>query len=212
MITGRQPVASRRMHVGALLVCLAGTVFATASGGADAANESSHQPWGLSQLMQERTQVSHARARFTEERHSALLEAPLILRGTLRYDAPARVEKYTRTPFEERLVVDRETLLVKRGKKPARTLSLHEHPALWAFVESVRATLSGDLKTLQRFYDARFEGNREHWRLVLVPLQDGMSSRVEMIHIQGRETHISSIEIREVGGDSFRMSIYPDRS
>ena len=212
MIIGRRPVASRRMLVAALLLCLVGTTFATASDGADAVNESSNRPWGLSQLMQERNQVSHTRARFTEERHSALLETPLILSGTLRYDAPARVEKYTQTPFEERLVVDRETLVVKRGKKPARTLSLHERPALWAFVEGVRATLSGDLKTLQRFYDVRLEGVREQWRLVLVPLQDGMSSRVETIHIQGSEARISSIEIREVGGDSFRMNIYPNRS
>lgn len=212
MIIGRRPVASRRVHVTALLVWLAGTTFATVSGGADALNESSSRPWDLSQLMQERTRVSHARARFTEERHSALLEAPLILSGTLRYDAPARVEKHTQTPFEEHLLVDGETLVVKRGKKPPRTLSLHEHPALWAFVESMRATLSGDLKTLQKFYNARLEGVRQHWRLVLVPLDDGMSGRIESIYIQGNEAHISDIEIREVGGDGFRMSIYPDRS
>ncbi|MFQ5935233.1 MAG: LolA-related protein [Acidiferrobacterales bacterium] len=170
------------------------------------------QPWNLGQLMAERGRVSHARARFTEERHSSMLKAPLILSGTLRYDAPSRVEKHTQSPFEERYVVDEDTLLIERHKKRPRRVSLRNHPALWAFVESFRATLSGDVETLQRFYDARLQGNRTHWRLVLVPLHEEMSKIVESIQIDGAQTQITHIEIREVGGDSSRMSIHPDRS
>ena len=43
----------------------------------------------------------------------------------------------------------------------------------------------GDLETLQMFYEARLHGDREHWRLVLVPLHEEMSKLVESIHIEG---------------------------
>lgn len=164
-------------------------------------------PWDLAQLMKERGQVSHTYARFTEEKHSNLLATPLILSGTLRYDAPSRVERHTKSPFEQRYIVDGDTLLIERHKKRPRTLSLQDHPVLWAFIEGFRATLSGNLETLQMFYEARLHGDREHWRLVLVPRHDDMSKRVESIHIEGKQAQITQIEIREVGGDSSRMSI-----
>lgn len=169
-------------------------------------------PWDLAQLMKERGQVSYTHARFTEEKHSNLLATPLILSGTLRYDAPSRVEKHTESPFEERFVVDADTLLIERHKKRPRTLLLHDRPLLWAFVEGFRATLSGDLETLQMFYQARLHGDRDRWRLVLVPRHKAMSKRVESIHIEGKQAQITQIEIREVGGDSSRMRIHPDLS
>ncbi|MDX1487991.1 MAG: LolA-related protein, partial [Acidiferrobacterales bacterium] len=90
--------------------------------------------WDVAQLMQERRGVSQARARFTEERRSDLFEEPLMLSGTLRYDAPARVEKRIDVPFEERYVVDGDALrLERRGKRP-RKASLQDHPLLWTFV------------------------------------------------------------------------------
>ena len=42
---------------------------------------------------------------------------------------------------------------------------------------------------------------------MLVPRHDDMSKRVESIHIEGKQAQITQIEIREVGGDSSRMSI-----
>ena len=157
--------------------------------------------------MKERGQVSHGRARFEEVKYSSLLEKPIVLRGMLYYDAPSRVEKRTESPFEERYVVDEGTVLIERHKKRPRIFSLQDHPRIRAFVEGFRATLAGDLETLQMLYDTHFSGERQRWRLVLVPLHDDMSSIVESIHIEGSDTDITQIEIREVGGDSSRISI-----
>ncbi len=169
-------------------------------------------PWDLAQLMQERREVAHARARFTEERHSALFERPVMVAGTLYYAAPARVEKHVESPFTERYIVDGDSLRIEHGAKDARTVSLRSRPLLWAFVESMRATLAGDLETLQRFYEVRLEGEREHWRLALVPLQEQMRALVEAIRIEGSGADVTAIEILEAGGDRSRMKIWAETS
>lgn len=163
--------------------------------------------WDLEQLMQQRAQVSQARVQFTEQRKSDLFERPLILSGTLRYISPARVEKQIDIPFKERYVVDGDVLRIERSGKRPRTVSLHEHPALWAFVESFRATLAGNLSTLRRFYDVSLEGDRAHWRLLLRPRDEQMRELVDSIKMEGSNADITAIEILEVGGDSSRLSI-----
>lgn len=165
--------------------------------------------WDLAQLMRQRAQVTQARVQFTEQRNSDLFERPLILSGTLRYDSPARVEKRIDTPFKERYVVDGDVLRIERGGKRPRTVLLREHPALWAFVESFRATLAGNLSTLQRFYEVSLEGDRAHWRLLLRPRNEQMRELVNSIRIEGSNADITAIEILEVGGDSSRLSIGP---
>jgi hypothetical protein len=168
--------------------------------------------WDLAQLMQQRAQVTQARVQFTEQHNSDLFERPLILSGTLRYDSPARVEKQIDTPFKERYVVDGDTLRIERGGKRSRTVSLHEQPALWAFVESFRATLAGNLSTLQRFYEVILEGDRAHWRLLLRPRNEQMRKFVDSIKMEGSNADITAIEILEVGGDSSRLRIGPGPS
>lgn len=174
---------------------------------ASSARGGQSQAWDLAELMKQRAQVTQARARFIERRNSNLFDRPLILSGTLRYDSPARVEKEIDTPFRERYVVDGDVLRIEPRDKRPRTVSLSEHPALWAFVESFRATLAGNLPTLQRFYEVSLEGDREHWRLLLRPRHEQMRELVDSITIEGSNADITAIEILEVGGDSSRLSI-----
>jgi hypothetical protein len=165
--------------------------------------------WDLAELMRQRARVTQARVHFTEQRNSDLFERPLILSGTLRYDSPARVEKQIDKPFKERYVVDGDALRIERDGKHPRTVSLREHPALWAFVESFRATLAGNRSTLERFYEISLEGDREHWRLLLRPRNEQMRELVDSIKIEGSNVDITAIEILEVGGDSSRLTIGP---
>ncbi len=167
--------------------------------------------WDLARLMRELGRVSEAYARFTEEKYSSLLEEPLILTGTLRYNAPTRVEKDIRSPFKERYVVEGDTLLIENSESE-RTLSLRKYPMVWGLVESFRATLSGDLATLQSFYETRLSGDRNNWRLELVPRDEDLGASLESVHIEGSGKQITRIDIREVGGDRSRITIHPDPS
>ncbi|HVS26598.1 MAG TPA: LolA-related protein [Burkholderiales bacterium] len=162
--------------------------------------------WDLPQLMQSMAQVESSRARFTEEKHLAILTAPLTSSGTLAYSRPGFIEKQVLAPYEERMTADGDVLMIeKKGER--RSLALQNYPIAWAFVESIRATLAGDLALLQRFYRIALEGGRQEWRLTLEPLDAQMARYVQTIKIGGAENCIQSVEILETGGDRSVMAI-----
>ena len=133
-----------------------------------------------------------------------------MVRGTLEYVAPGRVEKRTLEPRPEALIVDGDTVVLE-GARGRRTLALQDNPVMWAFVESIRSTLNGDLGMLERFYEVEFDGESEAWRLRLAPKDERMSRMVSLILISGRGDRIESIEIREAQGDRSVMTVLEER-
>ena len=81
---------------------------------------------------------------------------------------------------------------------------------IWAFVESIRSTLAGDLPTLRRFYQLSLDGGERRWRLTLKPNEPGMQDVVSEIRISGDRSWINAIEIIETGGDRSVMTITKD--
>ena len=167
--------------------------------------------WDLQRLMNDLAQVKQAKANFVERKHIKILTAPLELSGTLIYSAPDRLEKHTLTPKAERIVVERDRLTIE-AKRQRRTLALASYPVLWAFVESIRATLAGDLQALNRFYSVSLQGSAENWSLTLVPREQKMRSMVSSIRIAGMQIHVGSIEIQEADGDYSIMTVTEDAS
>ena len=156
----------------------------------------------LEQLMKDLAQVNSARGTYVERKHLAMLNAPLESSGTLVYVAPGRLEKHMLSPRRESLILDGDQLIIEnKDKGQRRTFPLQEHPVLWAFVESVRSTLTGDLATLQRFYEVRLEGDADAWRLRLKPKEVRMRQAASEIRVGGSGTWVNSIEIDEAGGD-----------
>ncbi len=166
------------------------------------------QEWSLSELMTGFAAVKSSDRRFVETKYSSLLSDPIVVKGTLKYIAPNRIEKHASSPYEEALVVDSDRLtLENKSKGLKRALALSQYPVVWAFVEGIRATLAGDLDTLKRFYKVRFEGARRQWTLHLEPIEPQMSEIVRSIQISGESDQIKSIEIQEAGGDRSVMII-----
>jgi hypothetical protein len=185
---------TRTAAVAGLALALAGPVRA-------------EQAWGLEQLMIELGRVPHAKARFVERKYLKVLSKPLELSGTLEYHAPDRLERRTLRPKPESFVVDGDRLTLEDARGRRRNFALQDHPALWAFVESIRSTLKGDLAALERFYRVSLQGGREDWQLALEPKERRMSSIISLIRIGGRGATIGSIEIREAQGDRSEMTI-----
>lgn len=170
--------------------------------------EQAASAWTVTELMQSLAQVKKSSATFIELKHLSMLKEPLAFSGTLEYTAPGRLEKRTLLPKPESMVLDKDRLEVQSGgagKK--RVLSLQDYPAIWAFVESIRSTLAGDLDTLNRFYRVSLEGQRGKWQLTLLPLDSKMKDMVSEIRIGGSGEQVNTIEIREAGGDYSVMSI-----
>jgi hypothetical protein len=217
MISGNNPSLSRPVNLscwGKLifftgLFCVgltAITCFAEESGKDAAA-------WNVNELMQTLAQVKNSKATFVERKYLSILKTPLDYSGTLSYSAPGHLEKYTLLPKPESLVLDQNNLIVQSGDaRQKRTLSLQDYPVIWAFVESFRSTLAGDIETLNRFYHVAMEGHPKHWLLILRPIDDKMKNLISEIRISGSLEQINTIDIRESGGDYSVMSISKDDS
>jgi outer membrane lipoprotein-sorting protein len=164
--------------------------------------------WGVEQLMRELSQVKRASGTFVERKELAVLTTPLESSGTLTYTAPGRLEKHTLKPKPESLILDEKSLVIEdKARNRRRTLTLEEHPVIWAFVESIRSTLAGDLKSLNRFYRVKLEGAENRWQLTLQPRDANMLAVVESIAISGSTNLVTAIEVYEARGDRSVMTI-----
>ena len=187
-------------------------LFAAAcASAAVAADSSDPAAWDVQRLMRELAQVKTANARFLERRHLGILTAPLDSSGTLVYIAPDRLEKHTLRPRPESLVLERNELTVEsKERNQRRTLVLQDYPVIWAFVESIRATLAGDLPALSRFYQVGLDGGERRWRLSLIPSDPRLQDVVSEIRISGDRNWINAIEMIETGGDRSELTIIRD--
>lgn len=162
--------------------------------------------WGLPQLMSGFAAVEESRARFQEEKHLAMLTEPLQLSGTLHYVRPDQIEKQVTQPYAESLRIEQGRLeWTTQGR--TRTLSLRSQPQIWALVESLRATLAGDLPALQRHYAVKLDGSRAKWKITLEPRFDSLSQYIHEIRLQGHDNLLRQIEIVEANGGRSLMRI-----
>ena len=165
--------------------------------------------WGLQELMIDLGRVKQAKGTFVEKKYLKMLNAPLESSGQLIYTAPYRLEKLTLSPKPESMVVDQDTLTVEmRGRK--RSLQIQDYPVLWAFVESIRGTLKGDLSALRQFYQVKLEGTRQSWQLHLQPTEKKMVALIQTILIRGSKDRLNAIEISEADGDRSVMTVIDD--
>lgn len=150
------------------------------------------------------------RAEFVERKHLALLDRPVESRGELTFTPPDRMEKRTTVPKPERVVVERDRITLERGGK-TYTLGLRENPNVAVLVESIRATLAGDLAALTRTYSVAASGSDADWRLVLRPLDPAIATLVERVEIRGAEAAVRTVEIFQADGDRSVMTIAPGK-
>lgn len=166
------------------------------------------QAWGIAQLMQTLSQVKSASGQFTERKTIQMLSEPLVASGTLLYLAPDQIQKITVLPRRERVAVRGNTVTIEGGQdERSRTLSLSDYPEIGGIVEGIRATLSGDLPTLRRFYAIELDGTAADWRLVLQPTAAKLQKFVKQIRIAGSGNKVHSVETEDGNGDLSRMSI-----
>ena len=162
--------------------------------------------WDIDQLMRDLAQTRSGHASFVERKSIAMLAKPVESSGELLYSAPDHLEKRTLKPKAESMTVDAGTLVIERGRQKHR-LQLQDYPELAAFIDSIRGTLAGDRKALERNYRLSLDGTSEHWALQLLPTDEKMQAVVKRIRIAGVRDAVRSIEITQTDGDSSLMLI-----
>lgn len=162
----------------------------------------------LPDLMALLAQNQRGEARFVEQRWVNGLTQPLQSSGTLSFVAPSRFSRVTLEPSLESMSVEGRSVTLKRAGR-SRTLSLDAVPEVAAIVEAVRGTLTGDLSTLQQYFNTTFSGQTQQWVLVLEPLDARLAAQVSQVRITGEHRDLRTVEIRLADGDSSLMRIEP---
>jgi outer membrane lipoprotein-sorting protein len=162
--------------------------------------------WDLDQLMQSLARTRSGRASFVEKKYIAMLDKPVESSGELLYSAPDRLVKRTVKPTPETMVVEGGTLTIERASQK-HVLQLQEYPELAGFIDSIRGTLAGDRKALERSFKLKLEGGAERWTLMLFPTDEKMARSVHLIRISGMRDRVASIEITQTDGDRSLMTI-----
>lgn len=133
-------------------------------------------------------------AAFTESKEIPELDTPLRSTGTLSWTAPDRLEKHTLSPVEEILRVEGDRLLLARpAQNLQRSMGLDDVPEIRPLVESIRATLAGDLATLQRHFEIDFRPEAAGWRMWLTPRSFRVRAALQSVEITGQGGVLSSV-------------------
>jgi outer membrane lipoprotein-sorting protein len=162
---------------------------------------------GIPDLMQMLGQRKTGTATFIEKKYIAMLDQPLESSGELAFSAPDHLEKRTLKPKPESVVLDGNKLVLERADGRRMTVSLTDRPEVAAFVESIRATLTGDRTALEHYYTTGIRGSAEQWQLTLTPVQSRMLKVIRQIRIAGQHDQVKSIEFMQADGDHSIMDI-----
>lgn len=178
---------------------------------AHAAQPDNNSGASLNQIMATLRAVRHVEARYVERRTLHALRTPLETRGTLRFDAPDRLEKATdpqANGASERLTIKGNQLTIDRGQGAAPVvLMLNEHPEIGVLVESLRATLSGDADALRRIFDVSLAGTVSGWQMVLQPHDAAQRGLLQWMRITGYAGRITAIDTQGGDGDHSEITI-----
>lgn len=158
--------------------------------------------WSLSTLMQGLAQVKSDKPRFVQRQYLRSMTKPLVSSGVLLYRAPDYLEQKTEFPASQRAIIQGNQLtLYSSAWKGPRILSLQNTPGIWAVVESLRATLSGQLPVLLRYFNVKMNGSNKHWQLEFKPRDKALNKEVDTILLSGSGRRIGRIEIHYLEGN-----------
>ena len=162
----------------------------------------------LDEVMALLAQRQQGEVKYVEEDYLKVLDEPVKSSGVLVYRAPDHLEKRALAPKPQSLILDGERLTVKRGHRTYR-MDLSQDPEVAPFVDSIRDTLAGNERALERVFKVTFSGSLEQWQLKLVPLDEKVARKVSAVEIAGERGEIRSVEILQRDGDRSVMTIEP---
>ena len=156
--------------------------------------------WTMDQLMSALAHAKPGKARFVEKKYISTLDQPVESSGEMLYTPPDRLEKRTLKPKPESMVLERDRLVLERGRNKY-SMQLDDMPEIAALIESVRATLAGDRRVIELNYVAALQGTRERWTLSLVPSNLQALQKVKRIILSGANDEVKQVEVLQADGD-----------
>jgi outer membrane lipoprotein-sorting protein len=203
------PGSLKASALAAIFACALTLAAPRAGRAASAAESPQASGWTLERLMSTLGQKKSGQASFEETKYLSIATEPVKSTGTLSFAAPDHLEKHTDSPKPEDLVVDGDKLTIARdGHK--YTLALTQYPELSAFIESIRATLTGNRFALEQVYKVAVTGSGDDWTLTLTPLDSRMLKKISTITLTGTRDVLHTVAIQQADGDHSLMRLRND--
>jgi len=160
----------------------------------------------VAQLMESLARHPGGPATFTETRHLALLDRPLVSTGEMHFTPPDRLEMRTLTPKPEYMLLERDRVTLERDQR-RMTIRLNSRPEVLAFVDSVRGLLGGNRASMERSYLMQLQGEAARWVLTLHPKDAEIAALIQRITVSGTSNQIRTIEYLQADGDRSVLAI-----
>jgi outer membrane lipoprotein-sorting protein len=160
----------------------------------------------MKSLMQLFANSKSVKAEFAERKFVRILDAPIESSGELLFQAPTRLEKRTKLPRAEVLLIEGNKVSIERGSFK-RAMSLDDFADLASLVQSLTATFRGDQTGIEKFFSWTISGQANRWQLVLKPKSAKMLVTLREIRLAGEFSYLHTVETTLTDGDRSVMSL-----
>ena len=160
----------------------------------------------MSRLMGLFASSKHIKTEFVERKFLKILDAPVESSGELVFRAPSRLEKRTKLPRPETLIIDGNSVSIERGSFK-RTLPLDEFADMASMVRSLTATFRGDQISIEQFFKWKLSGPADRWQLVLTPKHSKLFITLQEIRLAGDRGYVHTVETTLTDGDRSLMTL-----
>lgn len=146
-------------------------------------------------------QPAPAHTKFTEVRYLAMLDTPMVLRGTLSWFGGDHLQRSVELPFSEVTDIREGEVTVQREGEPPAHFSLRRAPELEGLLGSFESLLSGNSKTMLESFAVELKGDKTHWKLVLDPRDKRLKKHVLGLVVYGAGNEARCMRMDEADGD-----------
>jgi outer membrane lipoprotein-sorting protein len=187
-----EALAGKRIVIASLIVCF----------GALPVPGQAQTSGSLDGLFRRMASIESLECHFREEKHIALLSAPIVTEGAIHYVRPGRMARRATSPSSQVLLIDGSSLRMWDGSRE-ETIDLASQPVVRSFVDSILSLLAGDRAALERNYTLALAPSPEGLILTLTPRSRPLDQFLRSIRFTMTPTYdLLRMEMQEVSGDS----------
>lgn len=159
-------------------------------------------PQTVEDLLERLRKMPGLSARFEERKTIALLAAPLVNKGHVRFHpGGGYLLRTVEQPTASAVLLHGDDIWLSEGGK-SEHIDLHAHPAARSFAGSFRSLLAADRAALEAHFQLSLTVDAEQvWTLQLSPRTDAMKKIVTKMLIRGKADKLEQLVIEEASGD-----------
>ena len=170
--------------------------------------QASAAEWNRMELMMLLATPEGSEQSYTETKELAFLETSVVSQGRLIFTPPDQLVKQVDKPDVSRYEITGDIMTISRPGEVNQIVSIDTHPLLRVFIDTLRAVLAGDVKSLEHHYSLKLTGTRSAWQLHLSPLDNQLATLVESLVINGQNKQIKQMITQEQGGDRTTLTLH----